>query len=179
MLYTKKGDDGTTTLFSSKTRLSKADIVFEILGSLDELNSYLGLCKSLSKGLLLEKEKVSDILEKVQNDLFTIQAEVAKAPHKISKTRLNWLENKIAKIEEKLPKINSFLIPGGDEVSAHLDIARTLARKAERRAVAIKKDISDNTLAYLNRLSSLLYALARYVNVLLEEKQSSPTYSEE
>ncbi len=183
MLYTRKGDDGTTRdfLVKDKRRLSKGSWRTEALGSLDEVNSFLGLVKlqGNKKWKILGKN-ISQIINIVQNDLFIIQAEVAGAEKSIEQKKIKEMEELIDLIEKLMPPIKTFFISGGIELSTYLDISRTLARKAERSVVrAIEhKDlkISADTLGYLNRLSSLLYALARFVNFKSRVREQAPFY---
>lgn len=187
MLYTGKGDDGTTKLFNCPpgTRLSKADSVFGVLGSLDHLNSFLGLVKTKSKGLSIkvgEKEELyAEILHEIQEKLFIVQAEVAGAQKTIQGESVIYCQNIINSIEPLLPPITSFIISGGSEESALLDVARTIARKVEREIVTLqleeKGKVGEETLKYMNRLSSLLYALARYANFQEKIKEGNPTYN--
>jgi len=187
MLYTGKGDKGTTKVIDSKERFSKGSDIIEALGSLDELNSFLGLCKSKARkapegGVVLGKkeEKISEILREVQGNLFIIQAQVAGANKKIAKVKLTRIEKIINIIENEIPPIKGFSIAGGTELSSLLDFARTLARRTERRVVLVKEmnlgNLSDYTLPYLNRLSSLLFALARLSNYRSGIKEESPNY---
>lgn len=159
MLYTKKGDDGKTKLFGCDQRISKSSAITEALGCLDEVNSYLGVVKSK-----IDDEN-KELIHKIQNNLFVIQAEVAGADKRISEEEIKYIEDVIAVIEKDLPEIKSFLISGTNEISAHFDFARTLARRAERRVIAVSEErierIDPKTLMFLNRLSSLLYAFAR------------------
>jgi len=182
MLYTRKGDKGDTSIFGCDQRFSKSSDIAEALGSLDELNSFLGFCKLES-----EKEKISIgedtfqvIIDNIQQNLFIIQAQVAGADKKISKEKIKELENLTDQTEKELPPINSFFVSGGVELSSLIDFARTIARRAERRVVAVFQEkvekIDLNTLAYLNRLSSLLYAMARLTNHKFGIKEESPTY---
>ena len=171
MLFTGKGDDGTTKPFGCDQRISKSSAVAEALGSLDEINSFLGLCKVRSKaasfavkdGLLFDK-----IVGELQQNLFTVQAQVAGADKEISAARIKEVEEIINEIEKQLPPIKSFFISGGTELAAMFDTARTMARRAESRVIAASEEgrtkVHKNTLAYLNRLSSILYALARLSN---------------
>lgn len=168
MLYTKSGDKGQTNIFGCPKKFSKSSPKIEALGALDELNSFLGLCKIKSD------KSVSKILEEAQNDLFIIQGEVAGGNNKIKKNRIIEIEKIINSVEKKMPRIKSFTISGGTELSALLDYARAVARRAERRCIAVKNNISPVTLVYLNRLSSLLFALARLANKGIKEK--SPNY---
>ncbi len=146
-------------------KFSKSSPQIEALGALDELNSLLGLCKTKADKSVLK------ILEEAQNDLFIIQGEVAGGNNKIKKNRIIEIEKIIDDIEKKLPKIKNFTISGGTKLSALLDYARAVARRAERRCVAEKKFLSPDSLKYLNRLSSLLFALARLANKGIKEKK--------
>jgi|ERR1035437_5599393 cob(I)alamin adenosyltransferase len=174
MLYTKKGDDGKTNIFGCDQRLSKSSAITEALGCLDEINSYLGIIKTKVNDI-----KNKELIHRIQNDLFTIQAEVAGADKKIEDEEVKYLEEVINNIEKELPPIFFFLISGANEMSAHFDFARTLSRRAERRVVAVsdekKTKIDSETLIYLNRLSSLLYALARFYAVK-SGPEESPKY---
>jgi cob(I)alamin adenosyltransferase len=184
MLYTRKGDSGSTKVFNSKpgVRISKSSCQTETLGALDELNSFLGLIKVKISGLewSVGKKKPAAIIHWIQNCLFIIQAEIAGADKKIGKGKVDELEKIIDVIEKELPPIKTFFISGSTELSALLDIARTLARKAERRVVGGAErsefKIGKLTLAYLNRLSSLLYALARLSAYKSGINEESPTY---
>jgi cob(I)alamin adenosyltransferase len=184
MLYTRKGDGGTTKAFDSGpgVRISKSSSLAEALGLLDEANSYIGLCKAkvAEERFTVSDKKVSDILHDVQNDLFIIQAQVAGADKQVSEAHVKKLEEIADAIEKELPPITTFLIPGANEISAHFDFARALSRRAERRVVAVSEEragkINPHTLAYLNRLSSLLYALARFSAHTFGHPEKAPTY---
>ena len=184
MLYTRKGDSGTTKTFSCDQRVSKSSNIAEALGSLDEINSFLGLIKvkagSLSLNLPLAKIGVYEIIGRIQQDLFIAQAELAGAPKTIAREKVLWLEEIIDGIEKTLPPIKTFFVSGGVELATLSDIARTIARRAERRVVGVidegKVKISKETLAYLNRLSSVLYALARSFNHLAGVTEETPKY---
>ncbi len=187
MLYTGKGDKGTTKVLDSKERFSKGSDMAEALGSLDELNSFLGLCRFKARQIQnrevvlgKKEERISEILREVQENLFMIQAQVAGADKKITKTKLTKIEKIINLIEKEIPPIKSFSIAGGTELSALLDVARTIARHTERRVVTIKelglRKLSGHTLPYLNRLSSLLFALARLSNHRSGIKEETPSY---
>lgn len=183
-LYTGKGDQGTTKLFDSEkgVRLSKSSVVFEALGTLDECNSYVGLCKAKSKnsGLKSGEIVIYELLHTVQDHLFSLQAEVAGAPKTISQDGLKMLEESIGVVESFLPEIKTFFVPGSSELSSHFDIARTITRRAERCVVAVSESgtraVSAESLAYLNRLSSLMYALARYVAHVQGLTEQPPIY---
>lgn len=183
MLYTRTGDDGTTRNFDPKAkRISKSSCQTESLGALDELNSFLGLVKihSAKVGWNIDKKNFEEIIFWVQNNLFIVQAEVAGAQKKIEKSKIKQLENWIEQIEKELPPIKTFFISGGTELASLLDISRTLARKAERRVVASiesgEVSVCKETLSFLNRLSTLLYAMARLTNYKSGIKDVPPVY---
>lgn len=182
MLYTGKGDDGTTKLFTSRKgeRVSKSDPVFEALGTIDELNTVIGWCKAgCGIDWMVGDKHISAILLDVQHVLFTVQAELAGAEKYIPHENIDKIEHLIHIIEQQLPPIDTFLIPGANELSARIDIARTVARRAERVLIAVHDggvEITEDTRAYLNRLSSLLYALVRFVNYKLDADEQPPEY---
>lgn len=181
-LYTKKGDDGTTGLFGTKGRISKTSPITEALGTLDELNAVVGICRAKYRQNPLEVvgRPIDEILFDVQQHLFIVQAELAGADKHISADKVEWLGDTVDAIEQELEPITSFLLPGASELSATVDLARTVARRAERRVVEVADEgltaISAETLAYCNRLSSLLYALVRITNDSLGATESQPNY---
>lgn len=181
-MFTGNGDDGKTKTFGCDQRISKSSAVTEALGALDEINSFLGLCKVRSKesGFEVGGKNFSEIVEEIQQNLFVIQAEVAGADKRISKDKILEAENLISLAEKELPPIKSFFISGGTELASLFDIARTIARRAERRAVAVSEEgkvsVCGETLAYMNRLSSVLYSLARLSNHKSGINEQSPTY---
>lgn len=184
MLYTRKGDTGTTKTFGCDQRMSKSSNIAEALGSLDEINSFLGLIKikadNLSFNLPDAEIIISETIDRIQQDLFIIQAELAGAPKTITQNKILWLEEIIDGIEKTLPPIKTFFVSGGTELATLFDIARTIARRAERRVVGVveegKINISPETRAYLNRLSSVLYAFARGFNHQAGIKEEAPKY---
>ncbi len=189
MLYTRKGDEGTTGTFGCDQRMSKSSAIAEALGTLDETNSFLGICKIKTYDLRLttNDRKAGDIINDVQQNLFVVQAEVAGAEKTISKEKVEAMEKIIDGIEKELPSIKTFFVSGGTELAASFDFARTLARRAERRVVEVNESpsnssgqagrkVGEHTLAYLNRLSSLLYVLARYANHKAGIKEEPPSY---
>lgn len=179
-LYTGKGDGGTTKTFGCDQRISKSSLIAEALGNLDELNSFLGIVKVRSAELEIGGQKFSDIIEGVQQNIFTISAGLAGAPKGIGEEKVLEAEAVIALAEKELPPIKTFTIAGGSELSALFDFARTLARRAERRVVAIKDagdEVPAETLKYLNRLSSVLFAFARLTNLRFGINESSPSYN--
>lgn len=186
-LYTGKGDNGTTKTFGCDQRISKSSTIAEALGSLDEINSFLGLCKIKSEEkdfvLNIKKDKIlsfKEIVHSIQQNLFIIQAELAGAPKKIEIQKIKEIENIINVIEKELPPIKTFFISGGTELGTLFDIARTIARRAERRLVAVSLEgkviLGKETLAYMNRLSSILYALARLSNYKSNVEETPPSY---
>ena len=181
-LYTGKGDRGTTKFFGcDQKRVSKSSAVAEALGDLDELNSFLGVVKVYKKALSFKVSgsSLSKILEEIKENLFIICAHVAGADKNIVEKKVKKMEELIAECEKELPEIKTFTIAGGTELSALLDFARALARRAERRVVATNDEmrtISPEILKYLNRLSSTLFALARLTNLRSGIKESAPSY---
>ena len=137
MLYTGKGDNGTTKLFGCDQRMSKSSAIAEALGTVDEINSLIGFVKMKGKEVLaVSPLNYHDLLSDVQQDLFVIQAELAGADKHMDSERVKKVEDWIAAIEKELPPIKSFFVSGGTELGAHCDVARTVARRAERRVVA-------------------------------------------
>ena len=175
MYYTSKGDDGTTGLFGSKERQTKSGPIFEVLGGVDELNSYLGVCKAVAENV--KESVIGDIMAIIQERLFIIQAELAGSDKQILDRHTQELEAIINKISKKIPKIKSFTIPGATELSAHIDYARTLARKSERMIVRLGDTATTRELRqFMNRLSSLLFVMARYASHLSGQQEQSPKY---
>lgn len=187
VFFTGKGDDGTTSLYGEGGRMSKASVRAEALGTVDELNSFLGSCKvtainygekvPVGTGVV----SVGEIIHRVQKDLFIIQAELGGAEKTIAEEKVDLIEDEINAIEESMPPLSSFSIPGGTALATNLDTARAIARRAERRVVEanLLDDgtlVGEYTLAYLNRLSSLLFALARVVNHNAGVNEEAPDY---
>ena len=168
MLYTRKGDNGTTGLFGTKERIPKESLVYEALGTLDELNALLGICFAKSD----KKE-----LRVAQQCLFIAQAELAGAHKAITAEHIRELEAIIDELEAQIQKPRTFIVPGSTELSGWFDYARAVSRRAERAVLRARalRNLSPYTYTYLNRLSSLLYALARYTGVGAEE--ISPSYT--
>lgn len=182
-LFTGKGDGGTSKLFDSPQgqRVSKTSPIFECLGMLDELNTLVGWCKAEAReDFIILERKLKLVLHDVQDHLFTIQAEVAGAQKSVPLTSVEHLGQFINQIEALMPPIKTFLVPGATELSARLDIARAVSRRAERRLVTLHESgerlISESSRAYANRLSSLLYALTRFVNHQAGVEENPPQY---
>jgi cob(I)alamin adenosyltransferase len=183
MLYTRRGDDGTTKTFGpGKGRISKSSCVAESLGAVDEINSFIGLCKVCADKaeLALVNGPAAEFLHFIQGQLFIIQAELAGADKTMEEQSVKELENVTDWIEGRLPPIKTFRIAGGSELAAYFDIARTMARRAERAVIAGiesgKVALGEHSRAFLNRLSSALYAMARYANFQAGVEEEAPTY---
>lgn len=178
MLYTGKGDGGTTKAFDTPSgqRISKASELPEALGSLDELNAFIGFTKVRASG----EPRIATTLRDVQEALFIVQAETAGADKRVTEDAVKKVEEIVNGIEKEIPPLKGFSIAGGTELSAMLDVARTLARRAERRIVGVKesglRELSPHTMQYMNRLSSLLFALARLANHLAGVAEENPKY---
>lgn len=182
MWFTGKGDKGTTGLYGSRDRQSKGSLAFEALGTLDELNSYIGLCASHARESDCDSGKdsfvISNILFDIQHDLFNVQAEIAGSDKRILSARINAIENIISGAENSVRPSRGFVLPGATILSGHIDVARAISRRAERQVVSLNEetDVSSTLLSYMNRLSSILYALARLSVYRAGVKEQSPRY---
>ncbi|MEI6865132.1 cob(I)yrinic acid a,c-diamide adenosyltransferase [Flavicella sp.] len=170
-IYTKTGDKGMTGLFGG-TRVSKSNLRIDSYGSVDELNSFLGLIRDQK----IDKHTLDSIIE-IQKNLFVVGAVLATpiekkilkngkkrlANTKVTDEMILFLESEIDSIEETLPKITHFVLPGGHSTVSYCHIARSICRRAERLVVKISEyeEIEDSVLVYLNRLSDYLFVLAR------------------
>lgn len=170
-IYTKTGDTGETSLFGGG-RVSKAHVRVEAYGAVDELNSTIGWAVTQQPD-----EQVGSKLQGIQADLFTIGAQLAtpaasrgRRPNvpELSESRIGDLERWIDQMEAGLPALRNFILPGGSTAGAALHVARSVSRRAERRVVALSQleTIDTSTITYLNRLSDVLFVLARHVNQL-------------
>ncbi len=172
-IYTRKGDDGSTGLWYGG-RVSKTDIAPEAYGSVDEAASQLGLARAACGGG--DEELYADIL-RIQNELFVAGAELATAPEaaerlepgisKVTPDMIERLESDIDRYMDRVQLPPKFVIPGGSELSARLDVARAAIRRAERRVVSMRREgrLDDDTvLTYLNRASDAVYAMARFAD---------------
>lgn len=183
MLYTRKGDKGDTYFFGSKNRFSKSGERAEALGALDELNSLLGLSKAKAREVNIKvgSQTLPDILEQIQQNLFIVQAAIAGADKTITQEKVEEVEKIIDSIEKELSPISTFFLPGGTELSALLDYTRAVSRRTERRVVKYLEmgeiEVNSELRSYLNRLSSLLYALVRIVNLKSGVKEIPPSYT--
>ena len=169
-LYTKTGDDGTTGLFGG-VRVNKDSERVEAYGTVDELNAVLGLVRASGA-----PAEIDELLEAIQNDLFAVGAEIACAPGKevrlacdpVGDGRIAALEQAIDRADSALPALKNFVLPGGSPSAAALHHARTVCRRAERLLVRTGRSgsLRNELVIYLNRLSDLLFALARRANQL-------------
>lgn len=169
-IYTKTGDKGETSLFNG-ARVPKSDIRVEAYGNVDELNSYIGLITTfdIPKDVCEVLEKISRVLFEIGTDLATPIANSRKTKRvkRLGYESINFLEEKIDHYSAKLPELRNFILPGGSSESAWLHIARTVCRRAERRVVELsqKEEINPNIVVFFNRLSDLLFVMARYINL--------------
>lgn len=172
-IYTKTGDSGTTSLIGG-TKVPKSHLRIEAYGTIDELNSYIGLCRDL----ITDADTIKMLVE-TQDRLFTIGSSLACDPIKEPKLRLpdlregdiQLLEKEIDRMEAALPEMTSFILPGGHPTVSHLHIARCVARRAERCCVRLELEsleVDPVILKYLNRLSDYLFVLSRYIGMQLQ-----------
>jgi cob(I)alamin adenosyltransferase len=162
-VITKSGDGGQTGLGDGR-RVSKTDIRIQAIGSMDYLNSLLGWA------MVVARSPVKNDLERIQQDLFDLGGELAMPGIELqllSAERLNWLEHETEKLNESLPPLKEFILPGGTELSARIHIVRTACRNTERDIVALAETKEDSYLhkIFLNRLSDYLFVLARKVQM--------------
>ena len=161
-LYTKRGDKGTTSLMDGKVR-SKNRRIFYAIGSIDELNSYLGVVFSDS-----QNPKLNKIINRIQSNLFKINSMLAGAKITFTEREIKLIERDIDRLELLLPVLKKFIIPGGTKTAAELMFARTLVRRVERELVGLKNNnkfnVPDITIKYINRLSDYVFILARWEN---------------
>ena len=171
-IYTRKGDDGTTGLWYGG-RVAKSDMRPEAYGSVDEAASELGVCRVAAR----DNREIYDDILRIQNELFVAGAELATAPEaaprlepgvsKVTPQMIEQLEQDIDRYMARVDLPAKFVIPGGTELSARLDVARTAIRRAERRVSALREagQLPDDTvLRYLNRASDCVYAMARFAD---------------
>ena len=164
-IYTKTGDDGTTGI-QNGARISKTDSRIQAYGMVDEINSFLGII--LSK---LDEKDLVNLITKIQNDLFLVGSDLSNPDLKNTQNRVNdemikTLEENIDNLEKKLPPITNFILPGGHEIAALVHVSRSITRRAEIFVIFLseKEKINNNCIIYLNRLSDLLFVIARTIN---------------
>ena len=175
-IYTRTGDKGTTSLIGG-TKVPKSHLRIEAYGTVDELGSWIGLCRDL-----LEYETIRILLLEIQDRLFTINSSLACDPIKEPKMRIpdlkeedvTLLEKEMDKMNEILTPMKSFILPGGHATVSHVHVARCICRRAERCCVRLEGDDQETepiVLKYLNRLSDYLFVLARYISHLLKAEE--------
>lgn len=180
-VYTKTGDDGQTGLVGGH-RIPKIHPRIEAYGTVDELNSLLGLVAShvTQKDPSIRRDKLHLILQAIQQKLFDLGAELATRPGdeyqgqvKINEADSGWLECIIDAMNAELPALRSFILPGGSPLNAHLHLARTVCRRAEREILRLHQTeaVSAMVIAYVNRLSDLLFVMGRWVGATLDETE--------
>ena len=165
-IYTKTGDKGETGLFGG-ARLPKHHIRIESYGTVDELNSHVGLLRDL-----IEVAEIRELLKAIQDRLFAIGSNLASDPAKemitpdIRPTDISLLESEMDRMDEVLPELKNFILPGGHPTVSHCHIARCVCRRAERLVVALNANepVEESVLQYLNRLSDYFFLLARYMS---------------
>ena len=164
-IYTRGGDAGETSL-GYGTRVSKLDVRIAAFGTVDEVNAALGVVLAGAC-----PEDLREVLERVQNELFDLGADLAvpvarEARLRMTQSQVDALEQDCDRFNTELPELRSFVLPGGTETAAQLQVARTICRRAEREAISAAGDVDVSPLAlvYLNRLSDLLFILARAAN---------------
>ncbi|HET6556640.1 MAG TPA: cob(I)yrinic acid a,c-diamide adenosyltransferase [Prolixibacteraceae bacterium] len=175
-IYTRTGDDGTTGLIGG-TRVKKYNIRLEAYGTVDELNSYIGLLRSL-----LEDKQTDVILEKIQHKLFVIGANLATEVHTelikkqvpCRESDIVMLENEMDRMHEVLPPLNHFILPGGSQAASFCHVARTVCRRAERRIVELseKSEVDTLLIKFINRLSDYLFVLSRKISMDLKSPET-------
>lgn len=174
-VYTKTGDEGLTSLVGGM-RVSKASSRVDAYGDVDELNAALGLARRL-----VRNSRVNNILEAVQKDLFIVGAELASPPGldvpRVHEDRIKALESAIDEFLLDLEPLKEFILPGGNAGGANLHFARTVARRAERKIVKLmeEEEVRKEVLVYMNRLSDLLFVMARIEN---RESEFCETFAE-
>lgn len=166
-IYTKTGDKGTTSLYDGK-RVPKDSLRVESYGTIDELNSSLGLARQF-----IDDDWINDIIKRLQRELFDVAGELAtldreKFPEKINDQHVEYLEHTIDLFLDKMGKDRAFqfILPGSNKGSAALHVSRTICRRAERRILTLEREgedlVSPILIKYINRLSDVIYAMARY-----------------
>lgn len=179
MHYTRKGDGGDTSTKNGGGRVPKDSPTTTVLGNIDELDSVMGLCRARARAEGLQD--IHDMLLEVQHLLFIAQAQVAGAEKNIKAEHVKRLETLIEQVEGEVRLPQSFVVPGGNELSALCDVARTVARRAERSLVSLciieKPRCCEGDLpAFMNRLSSFMYVMARLAAHRAGVREEAPHY---
>lgn len=177
-IYTRKGDKGTTSLYGG-TKVPKTASHIEVVGSLDELNASLGVVATTPE-LRIKNHELSEIIHQIQNLLFNLGAEIADIEKKttikkVSEKHTSDLERLIDHFDSQLPKLTTFILPGGSQAGAELHRARTVCRRAERAVVKLsnESDINHEINKFLNRLGDFLFVFARYINHLQKNPETT------
>ncbi|MBN1876901.1 MAG: cob(I)yrinic acid a,c-diamide adenosyltransferase [Anaerolineae bacterium] len=176
IFYTGKGDTGYTERLSGKITVSKSSIAIDTLGDLDETSCAIGVARALVRG-----ETLKEILLTTQHHLCALMSHVAAVAETrqhfpgVSQTEVYWLEETMTNLEENIPPLQNFVLPGDSQVEAACHLARAVARRAERRLVAlaeVESEITPPNLVYMNRLSSLLFIIGLHTHEFPEEAHS-------
>lgn len=165
-IYTKTGDTGTTGLFGGE-RILKHHPRIEAYGTIDELNAHLGRIASLISPTAIFPLELVPLIQTIQRDLFTIGSHLATATQPpLRQDGIIWQENIIDQIDAQLPELRAFILPGGSSAGSTCHVARTICRRAERRVIELAQaeEVDPYIIQYLNRLSDLLFQLARLIN---------------
>jgi len=165
-IYTRKGDSGDTSLMDGQI-VNKHNLYVDAYGTIDELNSFLGLLKDYIKD-----DKIEDVLNNIQLKLFSIGSILAAGKNQdisdkvnIEKKDVDFIELEIDKLNKNLPELKNFIIPGGHKISSYSHVCRSICRRAERKISELNKNssLNSNILAYINRLSDYFFVLSRYL----------------
>jgi cob(I)alamin adenosyltransferase len=174
-IYTRTGDKGKTSLFDG-SRVLKSHQRVNTYGTIDELNSALGVASAEINDSGLQIKEVKEELEQIQHDLFAIGSALA-TPHPLPVVGLDMrakdFEQLIDNLTGQMPELRQFILPGGGKAGAQLHVCRTIARRAERQLVQLmqKEEVDETIVVYLNRLSDLLFTMARYMNFVEKKKE--------
>ena len=175
-IYTRRGDEGRTEL-RNRERVSKTSPRIEAYGTVDELNAWIGSCRQGRDA------DIDSVLADIQHDLHVLQAELANPQSTeddpgITPEATERIEAVIDTFDEELDPLTSFILPGGSEMGARFHLARTVCRRAERKIIGLDEttQLSAAVLAYINRLSDLLFVLARTINARAGVSEESPSY---
>lgn len=171
-IYTKTGDQGETSLYGP-SRVKKNHPKIKSVGSLDETSSSIGIARSLQP-----HESIDSVLTEIQNNLFLLGNQIASVvplqeTDKIQEKNIEWLESKIDELQNHLAPLKNFILPGGTHIAAHLHHARTICRRTEIQIYELStiEKVDPKILKYINRLSDLLFVLARYANKLEDKEE--------
>ncbi|MCL4143633.1 UNVERIFIED_CONTAM: hypothetical protein GTU68_037036 [Idotea baltica] len=173
-IYTRKGDEGKTGLIGG-TRVPKYDLRIEAYGTVDELNSWLGLIGEQAEAL-----EFQSLIRQIQSNLFTIGSHLATDPDnshfklpEIHQDEIDLLEKSMDNMNEELPELKQFVLPGGNKANAHAHVARCVCRRAERRIVELNENHSVHSiiLPYINRLSDWLFVLGRHFSHITDSPE--------